>query len=650
MHRWWSSALMMIVLASVAPQPAFSGEIHQAVTAGDVARVAELIRANPDLVNERDTNQTRDLPLHTAAVQGNIEIARLLLDAGAELDGGDSDNSTPLHVACLQRHPEMVAFLLERGADVHRRDMNAAYALSFAASGGDTAVVRLILRAGADLWHRDRSGLSLLHYAARGGLEELTDSLLARDEDVNARTFNGDTPLMWAVSRSQVAIARKLLTHGARPDIGNHDGETPLHRAAQRGNLDMGRLLLAWGANPNAGTGAGWNPTPLFYTCWDGHDEFARLLIANGANVNQQAGEDTPLYMAVERGHADLVAALLEGGAGVDFREAALGFTALHMAAVRGYRDIAELLVQHGATVTSKNLRGETPIQLAARYGHGDVVGFLVAHGAGDAPASTARDLASFASLPEKEAAIWFLGHSGWAVKTRNHLLIFDYFEGQRPPAEPALCNGHIAPAELAGESVTVFASHSHADHYSQRIWEWQAGLPHVSYVLGFQPEGEVPAHEFIGPRETRTVDGMQVTTIEANDSGVGFLVEVDGLTILHPGDHANRTRDFSTPFKSEIDWLDEKGVRPDIAFFPIAGCGFGDQEAVKLGVYYALETLQPRVFIPMHAGDLNLRPAQFVEECRASFPDTRMETALGRGDRFLFRKGNVSALASRVD
>ncbi|MFH1143526.1 MAG: ankyrin repeat domain-containing protein [Candidatus Eisenbacteria bacterium] len=639
--------VFMLALAALAT-PAGAGQIHEAIVAGDLSRVTELIQTDPAVVHERNTNQTQDYPLHTAAMHGQVEIARMLLAAGAELEAGDRDNSTPLHDACLNRQTDMVAFLIESGADVNRHDYNGAYALSFAAAGGDTAVVRMVLGAGAALWYRERSGLSLLHFAASRGLEDLADTLLAMGEDTNARTASGETPLMWAVARNQYGMAHKLLSHGAQPRLGNEHGETPLHRAAQSNRLDLGRLLLAWGAPADAGTGQGWNPTPLIYACGGGHSEFAQLLISHGADVNHRADGRLPLTMAIERGHTDLVAVLLENGADIEVTEPNLGCSPLHIAALRGYRDIAQMLLDHGAPVAAVNTRGETPLELAGRYGHRDIVELLVERGAHGRTTESDRSVSAFAALPEKEAGIWFLEHSGWGIKTKNHFLVFDYFEQRRPPAEPGLCNGYISPAELAGENVIVFVSHVHGDHYDPRIWGWREQIPKLTYVLGFQPAEEVPPYELMVPRQARTIDGVKITTIESNDSGVGFWVETDGLTILHPGDHANRQRDFSGPYREEIDWLAQKGVRPDLAFFPISGCGFGDPEAVKLGVHYALETLKPRVFFPMHAGDMTNRYQEFINECRDRFPGTRMEAAVVRGDLFHYGNGRLEALASR--
>ncbi len=635
--------------ASGAPA-ATAGGIHEAVAAGDAERTAEILRAHPEAIRQQADNRTRDYPIHTAALAGHVEIARLLLDAGADLEAEDADGSTPLHDACIHRHQEMVAFLIEQGADVSRRDHNAAYALSFAVSGGDTAVVRMVLDAGADLYHRSRQGLTLLHFAAARGMESLADTLLAHGEDVNARTARGETPLTWATMRGQMGMARKLLAHGADPNLGNEFNETPLHHVAARGDLEMGRLLLEWGADPNAAQ-SGWGATPLFYTVWDGRAEFARLLIGHGADVNHEADGHRALARAVQEGQSDLVSALLDGGAEVDVPEPNLGCTPLQVAALRGYRDIAEMLLDRGAALHSANRRGETALELAGRYGHSDVVGLLVERGARGRVPEANQGVAAFADLPEREAVVWFLEHSGWGIKTKNHLLVFDYFERRRAPVAPGFCNGHVSPAELADENVTVFVSHVHGDHYDERIWEWREQLPNISYVLGFEPEGleELPPFEYIGPRQTRTLDGVKITTIESNDSGVGFLVEVDGLTILHPGDHANRQRDFSGPYQAEIDWLAQRGVRPDIAFFPISGCGFGDQVAVKMGVHYALETLRPHVFFPMHNGDLSRRYQEFIDESRPQFPEIRMEAAAIKGDRFHYSDGNVEVLASRL-
>jgi len=538
---------------------------------------------------------------------------------------------------------EMVEFLLSRGADVNRRDKNQAYALSFASSGGDPEIVQMILDAGADLNFIDPSGRStLLHFATSRGLGDFVDYLVARGTDVNIATNEGQTALHWVVRREDPEMVAKLLAAGANPSPVDSSGMTPIIGACFSERTEAVQLLLAHGADPNEESD--WGGTALGGAVRHGNADLARLLVDRGAEVNHQLDNQSWLiHAAAEAGDAAVMRILLEGGARTDAIDERWGTTALHAAALKGYADVAEALVDAGASPNGKNHQGRTPVQLAASCGHRDVVELLSASGTSSREIEVMRECpADFRDLGDREAIVWYLGHSGWAVKTENHFLVFDYHNRDREPAAPGLCNGFINPGELAGEKVTVFVSHEHGDRYDPAIFEWRENLDDVAYVLGCQPE-DVPPYRFIGGREVREIRGMTVTTIESNDTGVGFLIEADGMVIYHAGDHANRYRDFSGPYKAEIEWLAEKGVRPDLAFMPISGCGFGDQEAVKAGVHYTIETLEPFVFLPMHGGSDAYRYKEFVDECEDRFPGTKMEAVEYRGDHFRYRKGKIS-------
>jgi hypothetical protein len=87
----------------------------------------------------------------------------------------------------------------------------------------------------------------------------------------------------------------------------------------------------------------------------------------------------------------------------------------------------------------------------------------------------------------EKEAYIWYLGHSGWAIQTKSHFLIFDYWE--RTESERALANGHIRPEEIRDQNVIVFVSHGHPDHFDPRVLEWKDEVPRITYVFGWEAD-----------------------------------------------------------------------------------------------------------------------------------------------------------------
>ncbi len=629
----------------------WAGEIHQAVSDGDLERVAQMLKEDPALVSAQNENQTRDLPLHTAAFHGQVAIAALLLKTGAAVDGGDSDKSTPLDVAALRGQKEMVEMLISRGANVNHRDNNGAYSLSFAAFGGKTEIVQILLAAGADLDYQNPRGITLLHAAASRGLADLYDILVEHGADINAQSTDGETPLHWATARGQTAMVEKLLASGADENARDNYGQTPLMGAAHQGQVETARLLIAGGADVNATDQSG--RSALHMTTWSGNTEYAELLLANECDPDlQDESGTTALMSAAFRGHPDLVAALLSNGAKTNLKENRYERTALHAAAAMGYTDITENLLAHGADLEAKDAQGNTPTQLAARYQQQRVLQALLVHGA---------DQQELAGLPANpgvvckvnggEAAVWYLGHSAWAVKTQNHLLIFDYWDQGRPSDNPCLGNGHIQPAEIAGLNVAVFASHEHTDHYDPLIFGWRDSIAKIGYYLGCQPaDAAEQQYSYIGPREVRDVEGMKIATIESNDSGVGWLVEVDGIQIYHAGDHANRQQDFSGPYKAEIDFLAATGYKPDLAFMPISGCGFGDQEAVKMGVHYALETLQPAVFLPMHSGGNPYRYQEFVNECQKEFPQIEMLAVEGRGDHFFYVGGKISRQASLAE
>jgi len=229
--------------------------------------------------------------------------------------------------------------------------------------------------------------------------------------------------------------------------------------------------------------------------------------------------------------------------------------------------------------------------------------------------------------------------------------VLFDYFldnAGRPVPQEASLANGYVNTEELKDLNVTAFATHGHGDHYSDGIFDWKDKLPGIQYVLGFQPQSVTHDYLFVGPRCERRLKDMKISTIKANDLGVGFLVEVDGLVIFHSGDHANREPDLSGSFPPEIDYIAAKGLEIDLAFFPISGCGFGEPECVQKGVYYAMDKLKPRILFPMHSGDAFYRYQEFAEKSAGKCPDTRIEYAEYRGDSFVYEKGAQAPISMK--
>jgi ankyrin repeat protein/L-ascorbate metabolism protein UlaG (beta-lactamase superfamily) len=522
-----------------------------------------------------------------AAEKGDLDMVKALLKKNPQLVNAKTkdDNSSPLiSIASENGHKKIVEILIEKGADVNGKDNYGTPVLSYAAYKGHEDIVELLIAKGANINERSNNGLSALHNAAIYGQLEIMELLVSKGSDINSKDDRDRTPLQSA----------------------------------------------CW---------SGWNKNRL---------ETIRFLLDNGATVNilDDLGKP-PLFIVISTGYPQIADLFISEGADVNLKETNTGKTPLHMAAIRGYSHVANLLITVGAEIDARDNHGNTPLDYALKYENQKTVDILLSK---SGTTSIVKKKDESTSLLKKkfnnhDAGIWYLGHSGWGIKTGNYFLIFDFYKDGTLPDETSLSNGYVNPSEIKELKVYVFVSHVHGDHYNPCIFDWKDKIGNITYILGFQPE-DVPAYEFIGPREKREIDGMTISTIESNDSGVGFLVEVNGLTFFHAGDHANQYRDFSGPFCAEIDLLSNLKGKIDIAFLPIAGCGFGDLVAVKKGVYYVLENLTPRFMFPMHAGDYVINAYRvFAENAEQENFETQILSAESRGDRFEFKNGRIKEI-----
>ena len=199
---------------------------------------------------------------------------------------------------------------------------------------------------------------------------------------------------------------------------------------------------------------------------------------------------------------------------------------------------------------------------------------------------------------------IWYLYHSGFAVQTAGHFLIFDYWRNT-PKGEGLDC-GVVDPVALKDRNVIVFASHSHPDHFNRKILDWKQDIPELRFILSddIRPiDGAI----MVGPGKELGFPDLTVQTLASNDAGVAFIVDVDGLRIFHAGDlnwwHWEGEPDednegMATSYKSQIDLL--AGKRVDLAFVPV------DPRLEKQyawAIDYLMRTADIASVVPMHFG-----------------------------------------------
>lgn len=244
--------------------------------------------------------------LHAAVIQNHHDVAAILLRNGAlvdcsyyrhthDLEFNAEYSLTPLHCAAREGLVEMCRLLLEHGADVNRSDMFGQVPLHYAARRGNTDVVRLLLHTGArtDAYGGDHitpdpfggePGSSPLHYAASGPLD--------RNEGLER-------------SRLDPTIIELLIAHGAKINAAAKRRETPLHLAVRSGWSEGVATLLHLGANVDARDDCACTPlhdaVALHESIGSGGRRYGicAMLVANGADLlAKDLGGESPLVQS----------------------------------------------------------------------------------------------------------------------------------------------------------------------------------------------------------------------------------------------------------------------------------------------------------------------------------------------------------------
>ncbi len=144
-----------------------------------------------------DTAQERLLSAIKSGLSANVE--RAIFD-GANVNAWDDENCTPLMQAVAGNcNLEILRMLIEKGADVNAQDAGGRTALLHAVIAERKEMVMFLIRNGANVDPRDDSWTPLHHAACQGNLE-IVRFLVESGADINARTKTGETPLSLAES------------------------------------------------------------------------------------------------------------------------------------------------------------------------------------------------------------------------------------------------------------------------------------------------------------------------------------------------------------------------------------------------------------------------------------------------------------------
>ncbi len=237
--------------------------------------------------NEFHGGHSDDLPpLLEASSDGNLQIVKMLIDQGADVNMVVSGDGTALLMAIQHTHFKTAELLLVHGADPNLGSKPDGYPLLIAVASGDLELVQLLVEKGAEV-----------------------------DKD-----FLGDgNAIIIASKQGNLEMVKVLIALGANIDRGVKGDGNPMIMAAKKGHIHVVKYLVEVGADVNYEiTG---DETPLISACEHGHLSIVKYLIDKGADVNKSSTDPksvnkpkvrTPLNMARLYGHDEIVKYLIK--------------------------------------------------------------------------------------------------------------------------------------------------------------------------------------------------------------------------------------------------------------------------------------------------------------------------------------------------
>lgn len=207
---------------------------------------------------------------------------------------------------------------------------------------------------------------------------------------------------------------------------------------------------------------------------------------------------------------------------------------------------------------------------------------------------------------------IYYIYHSCFIVETSSSFLMFDYFKNKKSINSDFNFNELFYEILNSSKPLYVFASHSHHDHFNSEVMTLQKKKNNIYYILSFDIKTKSKTNNLYvaNKNEEFLIHNLKINTFGSTDEGVSFLINIDGLNILHagdlnwwkwPDDTIEEEKTMENAFKNIIDDIVKTEVLIDVAFFPVDR---RLEENYLCGGKYFIEKLNPKVFIPMHFWD----------------------------------------------
>jgi ankyrin repeat protein len=313
-----------------------------------------------------------DSPVADAAARRDLDAVRSLVARGADVNAAQGDGMTALHWAAVNGDTEIADVLLRAGANTGAFTRNGAYRpLHLASRYGHAGVVRSLLEAGADPNARTTTASAApLHLAAASGNADAVSALLDHGAEVDALESEWEqTPLIFAASYNRLEVMKVLLDRGANPSLVTRVVDLEALAAVDA----AARLARTRALGPFTENGG--KPTPTQVQAAVQAARRLQMTLREAAPQDSGPLEDgevalavstqggmTPLLHAVRQGNMEAALLLLERGADLERAKVGDDTTPLLMAIINGHYDLALILLARGADPNRASADGASPL------------------------------------------------------------------------------------------------------------------------------------------------------------------------------------------------------------------------------------------------------------------------------------------------
>jgi len=303
--------------------------------------------------------------IHSAALSGNLELIKWLIDNGSDIKLVTKQGKTLLHLACENNFIELMYLLLEQGFDVNATTKESQTPIYMTAEDNKFEAVKLLFKYGAKLDLPDHKGRTPIYWAIYNNNQEMAEWLYENGGDIYGKYEETDLSLLHiAAAKNNSKMIDLLISKGLDPNIRTTKNagvgpdlelnyQTPVHRAAKYGALEAIKLLFFYGAELNVQDG--FEETPMHLAAEEGHLEVVKWLYAQGCPIDILGTGGRPIHrVSYSNDSYAVLKWLIEQGADINEHIEEVG-SPLDIAYENSCSDLVMLLLSHKATINKND-------------------------------------------------------------------------------------------------------------------------------------------------------------------------------------------------------------------------------------------------------------------------------------------------------